>query len=109
MLKLEDIKPGMRVRGLVPGHDAKIVATEFVDADTLQVFLTSDLGPAEQQVYRLNEAELSVADSQIPWTFTAPARDFRLALEEVGQSDDCKFHFVFEDYLLQGRVLSDGI
>ena len=26
--------------------------------------------------------------------------DFRLALEEVGQSDDCKFQFVFEDYLL---------
>ena len=56
MLRLEEIKPGMRVRGLVPGHDAKVVATDFVDADTLQVFLTSELGPAEQQIYRSNEA-----------------------------------------------------
>ena len=81
MIKLEDLKKGLHVTGLVPGHVVTIVSADFVGTDALNLFYMTDEGPAAQQIYRDNEAELSVADSQIPWTFTASARDFRLALE----------------------------
>lgn len=83
MLKLEEIEPGLQVNGLVSGHIAKIVAVEKVGTDALQVFFTSDLGPSAQQLYRSNEAELSVAEAHLPWTFDAPSDEFKLALEAM--------------------------
>ena len=83
MLKLEAIEPGLQVNGLVSGHIAKIVAVEKVGTDALQVFFTSDLGPSAQQLYRSNEAELSVAEAHLPWTFDAPSDEFKLALEAM--------------------------
>ena len=60
MLKLEDIKPGMRVRGLVPGHDATIVSADFIDEDALNIFYTMDQGHVAWQICRDNTVERSV-------------------------------------------------
>jgi hypothetical protein len=92
MLKLEELKAGMLVSGIIPGHAARIVSVEALGDSVVTVIVKSDLGVAEQQLYRSDEDGLSVAKSNLPWTFVAPADDFKLALEalriELGSAFD---------------------
>ena len=92
MLKLEDLKAGMQVTGIVPGHIARIVSVETAGDSAVTVIVKSELGVSEQQIYRSDEAKMSVAEKGLPWSFEAPAEDFKLALEalriELGSSFD---------------------
>ena len=91
-LKLEDIKVGMLVTGIVPGHVARIISVETAGDAAVTVIVKSELGVSEQQLYRSDEAGLSVAQMNLPWTFVSPASDFKLALEalriELGSAFD---------------------
>ena len=51
-MKLEDIKVGMLVTGIVPGYVARIVSVESAGSDAVTVIVKSDLGVAEQQLFR---------------------------------------------------------
>ena len=92
MLKLEDIKVGMMVTGIVPGQTARVVSVESSGADAITVIVKSANGVSEQQLYRLDEARLEIAAKNLPWSFEAPADDFKLALEalriELGSAFD---------------------
>lgn len=92
MLKLEDIKVGMMVTGIVPGQTARVVSVESSGADAVTVIVKSAIGVSEQQLYRLDEARLEIAAKNLPWSFEAPADDFKLALEalriELGSAFD---------------------
>ncbi len=82
-LRLEEIKVGMQVTGIVPGHIARIVAVESAGDSVVTVIVKSDLGVSEQQLYRSDEAHLAIAQKNLPWSFEAPAQDFKLALEAL--------------------------
>ena len=92
MLKLEDIKVGMMVTGIVPGQTARVVSVESSGADAVTVIVKSAIGVSEQHLYRLDEARLEIAAKNLPWSFEAPADDFKLALEalriELGSAFD---------------------
>ena len=92
MLKLEDLKVGSQIAGIVPGYVVRIVSVEPAGSDAVTVIVKSDLGVAEQQLFRSDEAHLSVAEKNLPWSFEAPADDFKLALEafriELGSAFD---------------------
>ena len=92
MLKLEDLKVGTQTVGIVPDYVARIVSAEPAGSDAVTVIVKSDLGVAEQQLFRSDEARLSVAEKNLPWSFEAPADDFKLALEafriELGSAFD---------------------
>ena len=91
-MRLEELKAGMLVSGIVPGHVARIISVESLGDTAVTVIVKSDLGVAEQQLYRSDEVNLSVAEKNLPWTFVAPANDFKLALEalriELGSAFD---------------------
>lgn len=92
MLKLEELKPGLQVEGIVPGHVARVVSVEALGDSAVTVIVKSDLGVAEQQLYRSDEINLAIAETNLPWTFVSPAADFKLALEalriELGSAFD---------------------
>ena len=92
MLKLEGVKVGLQVTGIVPGHVARIVSVEPAGSDAITVIVKSELGVAEQQLYRSDEVHLAIAEKNLPWSFEAPADDFKLALEafriELGSAFD---------------------
>ncbi len=48
MLKLEDVKVGLQVTGIVPGHVARVVSVESAGNDAITVIVKSELGVAEQ-------------------------------------------------------------
>lgn len=92
MLKLEDLKVGVRVDGLVPDHAATIRSVEKVGESAVTVVYKTDAGAlGEVQLFREDETRLSVAEKNLPWTFDAPAKDFKRALEALRIQLGCRF------------------
>jgi SNF2 family DNA or RNA helicase len=84
MLKLEDIKKGAQVVGLIPDGVVTIFAVDPVGEDALSVaYKLADGNIREQMVYRDREASLSLAKAGHAWAFDSPSRDFKLALEAL--------------------------
>ena len=84
MLKLEDIRQGAQVIGLIPGEIATIKMVEPIGRDAVNVyFKTADGTLREQQLYRSSESALELAKAGLAWSFDAPYKDFKLALEAL--------------------------
>ena len=84
MLKLEDIKVGAQVEGLVPGELAEVIAVAPVGTDALTVIYRAHSGSLHDQlIYRSSEASLSLAKSGLAWSFDSPSLNFKLALEAM--------------------------
>jgi len=82
MVRLEDIKPRMQLAGLVPGEVAEIIQVVPVGADAATVYYKApSTGLSERQLYRTDEAALSVPERHTAWSFDAPPDKFKLALE----------------------------
>lgn len=81
MLKLEDIKPGSLIAGLEPGQVVRVAFTEQ-SGDTINVYYKIGDGPMRERVLlRSDEANLSFAETGLPWSFDAPGEEFKLAAE----------------------------
>lgn len=84
MLKLEDIKVGSQIAGLVPGELAEVIAVAPVGTDALTVIYRAHSGSLHDQlIYRSSEAGLSLAKSGLAWSFDSPCVNFKLALEAM--------------------------
>ena len=84
MLKLEDIKRGSQIAGLVPNAIATISVAEMVGENAVSViYKLSDGSIKERMVYREDEPSLSLAKAGLAWSFDSPSRDFKLALEAL--------------------------
>lgn len=83
MIKLEDLKPGMRVEGIEPGQTVTLRDVErYPDPDAVNVIyrrLDGTLG--ERLLYRENEAELQICQGEQTWRFDADGSMLRLASE----------------------------
>ncbi|MBR6471327.1 MAG: DUF3883 domain-containing protein [Victivallales bacterium] len=84
MLKLEDIKRGSQIAGLVPNAIATISVAEMVGENAVSViYKLSDGSIKERMVYREDEPSLSLAKAGLAWSFDSPSRDFKLVLEAL--------------------------
>ena len=84
MLKLEDIKRGSQIDGLVPNAIATISVAEMVGNDAVSViYKLADGSIKERMIYRQDEASLSLAKAGLAWSFDSPSKDFKLALEAL--------------------------
>ncbi|MCK9584323.1 MAG: DEAD/DEAH box helicase, partial [Candidatus Cloacimonetes bacterium] len=82
MMRLEDIKSGALIQGLEPEEVVRIVTSEAIGIDALTVYYKkSDGSLLERLIYRSDELNLSLAMAGRPWSFDAPAADFKLAVE----------------------------
>jgi superfamily II DNA or RNA helicase len=82
MLKLEDIRTGTSISGLVPGQVVRIVQAEPAGEHALTVYYKTPEGKLEDRLLlRTDEAALSLPVIGRPWAFDAPGDEFKLAVE----------------------------
>lgn len=78
---LEDLKPGLRIDGLIPSQSITVVAAQWHGASALELTFKTAAGGLDQQVlFRRDEDKLTIAQSG-GRAFDAPASDFMLAAE----------------------------
>src|SRR5664279_2729110 len=82
-LRLEDLKPGMRILGLASDTVA-VVALEFQGADAVTVTFRLSSGRLDEQIlFRADESKLKLQPESSRWSFDADGADFRLAAEAL--------------------------
>jgi superfamily II DNA or RNA helicase len=82
MIKLEDLQPGIPLVGLEPSSIATIAAVVPIGEGSIQVFYrTPDGTTKERLLVRDDEASLSVATVERPWSFDGDAATFQLTCE----------------------------
>jgi len=81
-LKLEDVKPGARLTGLVPDGAIEVIAATWVGSDTLTAICRSAAGGIiERTLFRDDEARLALAETGRNWSFEADGELLRLVTE----------------------------
>ncbi len=83
MIKLEDIKPNIYIRGLEGDDVVQIVAIVPVGTESMTVVYRNNRGIIRDQLIgRSHEASLSlVENTSRPWSFVADGTNFKLAIE----------------------------
>lgn len=82
MLKLEDLKKGAQIVGLLHDEIAIIVNVDEVGPDARLVAYRNSAGKLDEQaVFRSDEHRLSLADAGRAWAFDADPAAFKLGLE----------------------------
>ena len=82
MSKLEALRSGLQVEGIVPGQAVTIVSAEMAAPDTLNiVYQLADGRHDAQLLYRENEAALQVVQTDRRWGFGGDGDLFRLVSE----------------------------
>lgn len=80
-MRLEDLKAGARVGGVVPGETVEVLAATHHGSEALELtYKRADGGVAQRVLYRADEAALLQADGGSR-PFDADAADFRLVAE----------------------------
>ena len=78
---LEELKPGLRIDGVIPAEVITVVAAQWHGSDALELTYKTTAGALGQQVvFRKDQDKLSVAQSGSR-AFDAPANDFKLVAE----------------------------
>jgi len=79
---LENLRPGVKVRGIIPGQSVSVVDVTWHGSTAVELFYKrADGQPGTQLLYRTDEAKLEIADSQRAWSFNADGNLFRLVAE----------------------------
>ncbi len=82
MAKLEDLKPGLKVEGIVPGQGVSVVDVKWHGTTAVEVFYKrADGRPGTQLLYRHDEPGLEIAPARQVWRFNADGELFRLVAE----------------------------
>src|SRR4051812_19270479 len=78
---LEELKPGLRVEGLIPAEVVTVIAAQWHGVDAVELTYKTAAGALGQQVvFRKDEGALSVAPAGSR-AFDASASDFKLVAE----------------------------
>jgi superfamily II DNA or RNA helicase len=84
MARLEELTPGARVIGLIPGKDVDVVQVNWHGTNALTLTYRDDSGRVDHQlVYREAEPTLAVVTTGPVFAFDGDARLFRLASEAL--------------------------
>lgn len=82
MAALEELKPGLQVTGIIPQQAVAIVDVKRHGASAVELFYKRPDGrPGTQLLFRNDEPNLEIIQSQSAWTFAADGDTFRLAAE----------------------------
>lgn len=78
---LEELKPGLRIDGLIPAQVITVIAAQWHGSDTVELTYKTADGKLDQQVvFRKDQDELSIAQTGSR-SFDASASDFKLVAE----------------------------
>jgi superfamily II DNA or RNA helicase len=80
-ISFQDLRPGLRLRGLVAASDVTVVAVDHVGPEIANVVVRDDKGQiVERLVTTADLTQVTLAPSS-RWTFDAPGDKFKLASE----------------------------
>ena len=96
LTRLEDVKPGVSVRGLTPGGTARVAGVEWLGGDALKVvYEDGDGAPKSRLLYRDEESSLSVVAPGGAWSFDGDGAMLRL----VSEAMRIRLAYLFDPYL----------
>ncbi|MEJ7590663.1 MAG: hypothetical protein WKF77_03885 [Planctomycetaceae bacterium] len=82
MLKLEDLKSGLPLVGLEPSALATVAAVVPIGDGAVQVFYRTPDGTTKERLLgRADEANISIATIERPWSFDGDGAAFQLTCE----------------------------
>jgi len=82
MAELEDLKPGVKVKGIIPGQSVSVVNVNWHGSAAVELFYKrADGQAATQLLYRSDEPNLAIAQARRTWQFNADGDLFRLVAE----------------------------
>lgn len=82
MSRLEELKSGARVRGVLPNGAVTVVNVKWFGGDVVELtYKDSDGTPHTELLYRDNEPSLEVEAEGVSWAFDSDGEHFRLASE----------------------------
>jgi hypothetical protein len=81
-MRLEDLRPNVAVRGILPEALVTIVSVQWYGDNALELTYKDPAGRVSNEVlYRADEARLQVAGTGTPWSFDGDGKLFRLVAE----------------------------
>jgi SNF2 family DNA or RNA helicase len=81
-VKLEDLQPDATVRGILPDGTVTVVRVDWHGSDALTLVYRGPTGrPADEILYRHDEARLEIVETGRPWSFDGDGALFRLVAE----------------------------
>ena len=96
VMTLEDLKPGTRVRGVVPDGPVEVVQVTWHGTAAVTLTYRDQQGrPGQELLYRPDERRLSTEEPGRVWAFDADGRLFRLASEALR----IRLAYLFDPYL----------
>ena len=102
-LKLEDLKSGSKVRGIVMGEQVTVVHVEWLASTAVDLTFKRQNGEVNLRLlYRDNEPQLELIEPGTPWAFNADGHLFQL----VSEAHRIQLGYLF-DPLLAVQSLSD--
>lgn len=82
MLHFEDIHTDLFISGLESGQTVQVVSTKTISPDALTIYYKcTDGSVRERMLFRNDEERLTLADKEMPWSFSTPGDAFKLASE----------------------------
>ncbi len=82
MARLEDLKPGVHIRGLIPGEAVSVIDAQWHGSAAVEfTYKRADGQPGSQLLFRGDEAELELEEGATTWAFAADGNAFKLAAE----------------------------
>ena len=105
MVRLEDIKNGSLVGGIVPNQAVEIVSVELIGSQAADVVYRASDGVDETTLYRGNEERLTIEQSGRVWSFDADGSHLRL----VTEANRIKLAHHFDPYLAIHTSLVDPL
>ncbi len=96
MARLEDLKKGVRVRGVTPAGPVTVIDADWLGADTVTLTYEDSGGATEREIlYRANEDDLELVDAGRPWSLDADPELFKL----VAEAKRISLAYLFDPYL----------
>jgi hypothetical protein len=82
MARLEDLKPGASIKGILPDCLVTVINTKFHGSNVVELTYKDPSGvPRCELVFRDQESRIEVASVGLPWSFDADGAMFRLVSE----------------------------
>jgi superfamily II DNA or RNA helicase len=82
MTKLEELKPGILIKGIIPQQIVSVVNLKWHGSSAVELFYKrSDGKPGTQLLYRDDEPKLEIQKVERTWTFNTQGDLFRLVAE----------------------------
>lgn len=82
MALLDELRPGIHVKGLLPGKLVSLIEVKRYGASVAEVTYKDASGlPGSMLLYQDDAARLEIASDELPWSFDADGALFRLVSE----------------------------